>query len=74
MQRPCRGLRGGGADSPGGRAQERLRGKYRWHLLLKGTSAAKVRAVASAGLAWAESKARPSTVRVVADVDPVEVL
>ncbi len=59
---------------PAPQALARLRGKYRWHLLLKGTSAAKVRAVASAGLAWAESKRRPSAVRVVADVDPVEVL
>ena len=59
---------------PAPQALARLRGKYRWHLLLKGTSAAKVRAVAEAGLAWAESKGRPSAVRVVADVDPVEVL
>jgi primosomal protein N' (replication factor Y) len=59
---------------PAPQALARLRGKYRWHLLLKGTSAAKLRAVASRGLAWAESKERPSTVRVVADVDPVEVL
>jgi len=28
--------------------------------------------VASRGLEWAESKARPGSVRVVADVDPVE--
>jgi primosomal protein N' (replication factor Y) len=59
---------------PAPQALARLRGKYRWHLLLKGSSAVKLRAVASLGLAWAESKQRPSTVRVVADVDPVEVL
>jgi primosomal protein N' (replication factor Y) len=59
---------------PAPQALARLRGKYRWHLLLKGTSAAKLRAVAERALEWAESKARPSTVRVVADVDPVEVL
>jgi len=33
-----------------------------------------LRAVAARGLEWAESKARPGGVRVVADVDPVEVL
>ncbi len=59
---------------PAPQALARLRGKYRWHLLLKGASAAKLRAVAALGLAWGESKQRPSTVRVVADVDPVEVL
>jgi primosomal protein N' (replication factor Y) len=59
---------------PAPQALARLRGKYRWHLLLKGASAARLRAVASLGLVWAESKQRPSTVRVVADVDPVEVL
>jgi primosomal protein N' (replication factor Y) (superfamily II helicase) len=59
---------------PAPQALARLRGKYRWHLLLKGASAPALRAVVARGLEWAESKARPSTVRVVADVDPVEVL
>ena len=51
----------------------RLRGKHRWHLLLKGEGAA-VRACAALGLEWAETAARPSAVRVQVDVDPVEVL
>jgi primosomal protein N' (replication factor Y) len=51
----------------------KLRGKHRWHVLLKGEGAA-VRACAALGLEWAESPARPSNVRVQADVDPVEVL
>ncbi len=59
---------------PAPQALARLRGKYRWHLLLKGASAPALRAVTARGLEWAESKARPSAVRVVADVDPVEVL
>jgi primosomal protein N' (replication factor Y) len=59
---------------PAPQALARLRGKYRWHLLLKGASAPKLRTVLLAGLEWAESKARPSTVRIVVDVDPVEVL
>jgi len=58
---------------PAPQALARLRGRYRWHLLLKGDSPA-VRAVAARGLEWAESKARPSSVQVTADVDPVEVL
>jgi primosomal protein N' (replication factor Y) len=59
---------------PAPQALARLRGKYRWHLLLKAASAPALRAVAARGLEWAESKARPSAVRVVVDVDPVEVL
>jgi len=59
---------------PAPQALARLRGRYRWHLLLKGTSAVKLRAVALRGLEWAESKARPARVRVIADVDPAEVL
>src|SRR5262249_24714299 len=59
---------------PAPQALARLRGRYRWHVLLKGASAARLRAVAARGLEWAESKARPGAVRVVADVDPVEVL
>ncbi|HKQ56252.1 MAG TPA: primosomal protein N' [Candidatus Eisenbacteria bacterium] len=59
---------------PAPQALARLRGRYRWHLLLKGDTSAAVRAVAARGLEWAESGERPSSVRVVADVDPVEVL
>ena len=59
---------------PAPQALARLRGKYRWHLLLKGGGAPALRAVVARGLEWAESKARPSAVKVVADVDPVEVL
>jgi primosomal protein N' (replication factor Y) (superfamily II helicase) len=59
---------------PAPQALARLRGKYRWHLLLKAGSAPALRAVLARGLEWAEGKARPTSVRVVADVDPVEVL
>jgi len=51
----------------------RLRGRHRWHLLLKGEGAA-VRACATAGLDWAETRARPGPVRVQVDVDPTEVM
>jgi primosomal protein N' (replication factor Y) len=51
----------------------RLRGRHRWHVLLKGESAA-VRACAAAGLDWSETRARPGPVRVQIDVDPVAIL
>jgi primosomal protein N' (replication factor Y) len=58
---------------PAPQAFARLRGRYRWHLLLKGEGRA-VRAVAAAGLEWAETRARPGGVRVQGDVDPIDVL
>ncbi len=59
---------------PAPQALAKLRGRHRWHLLLKGGNGVAVRAVAAKGLEWAESKSRPGSVRVQADVDPVEVL
>jgi primosomal protein N' (replication factor Y) len=59
---------------PAPQALARLRGRYRWHLLLKAASAPALREVAARGLEWAEGKSRPGSVRVVADVDPIEVL
>jgi primosomal protein N' (replication factor Y) len=59
---------------PAPQALARLRGKYRWHLLLKGDRAAPLHEVAETALAWGESKARPRTVRLAVDVDPIEVL
>jgi primosomal protein N' (replication factor Y) (superfamily II helicase) len=52
----------------------RLRGRHRWHLLLKGTSAPRLRAVAELALAAAEERAGKRSVKVIADIDPVEVL
>jgi len=59
---------------PAPQALARLRGRHRWHLLLKGSSGVQVRAIAALGVAWAESKARPRSVRIGIDVDPVETL
>ncbi|MCC6651754.1 MAG: primosomal protein N' [Candidatus Eisenbacteria bacterium] len=59
---------------PAPQALSRLRNQHRWHLLLKGNDAAKVRAAAGAAIAWAEEPGRKLRVRVMADVDPVEVL
>ncbi len=59
---------------PAPQALARLRGQHRWHLLLKATHAARVRAAAARALDAAEAEPRPRRVRVIADVDPVEVL
>ena len=59
---------------PAPQALARLRGRYRWHLLLKSESGRAVRAAASRGLTWAESRRRLGAVRVQADVDPSEVM
>ncbi len=58
---------------PAPQALAKLRGRHRWHLLLKGDGA-KVRHEAERILEWAESGDRPSSVRVAADVDPIDVL
>ncbi len=52
----------------------RLRGRHRWHLLLKGGSAPRLRAIAAAALEAAEEHGHKRTVKVVVDIDPVEVL
>jgi primosomal protein N' (replication factor Y) len=55
---------------PAPQALARLRGRHRWHVLLKGASGAALRHIAAAALA---QPAHPG-VRVIADVDPIEVL
>jgi len=58
---------------PAPQALARLKGQHRWHLLLKSAHAGRLREVA--GLALGEAgTARLKGVRVMADVDPVEVL
>ncbi len=58
---------------PAPQALAKLRGQHRWHLLLKGGDAAKVRAAAAEALAWAEQPGRRGA-NVAADVDPIETL
>jgi primosomal protein N' (replication factor Y) len=58
---------------PSPHAFARLRGRHRWHVLLKGEGVG-VRACATAGLDWADTRARPGAVRVQVDVDPVDIL
>ncbi len=59
---------------PAPQALARLRGRYRWHVLLKAGSAVRVRAAARRALELAEGAGHPRTVRVSVDVDPAEVL
>jgi primosomal protein N' (replication factor Y) len=52
----------------------RMRGQHRWHILLKASRATVLRAAATRALEVAEQAKRPRAVRVVADIDPYEVL
>jgi primosomal protein N' (replication factor Y) len=58
---------------PAPQALSRLRGRYRWHVLLKSATGGPLREIAATLLAEGE---RPGhgKVRVIADVDPIEVL
>jgi primosomal protein N' (replication factor Y) len=58
---------------PAPHALARLRNQHRWHLLLKGGDAAKVRAAAAAALAWADTPGRRGA-KVAVDVDPIDTL
>ena len=58
---------------PAPQALAKLRGRHRWHVLLKGASGAALRELAAAALAQASEPGQRS-VRVMADVDPIEVL
>jgi primosomal protein N' (replication factor Y) len=58
---------------PAPQALSRLRDRHRWHVLLKGADGRVLRRVAAAALAWSEQPGHRG-VRVIADVDPIEVL
>jgi primosomal protein N' (replication factor Y) len=58
---------------PAPQALSRLRGRYRWHVLLKSAAGAPLREIAAALLAEGERPGHGKT-RVIADVDPIEVL
>jgi primosomal protein N' (replication factor Y) len=51
----------------------RLRGRHRWHVLLKSADSRLLRDLAASALALSDAPDRRS-VRVIADVDPIEVL
>ena len=69
--------RAGSADvsvlGPAPQALARLRGRHRWHVLLKSTNGKLLRDIAAEALVWADQPGRRK-VRVIADVDPIEVL
>jgi primosomal protein N' (replication factor Y) len=67
---------GGGIEvlGPAPQALAKLRDRFRWHLLLKGTNAARLRAVATRALDAATQPGFPKAVGVTVDVDPGEVL
>jgi primosomal protein N' (replication factor Y) len=52
----------------------RLRGRFRWHVLLKGSHAGRLREATLRALEAAEAPGLPRRVSVMPDVDPVEVL
>ncbi len=53
---------------------ERLRGRFRWQLLLRGSSGASIRSAARAASEAVRRRARAAGVRVVVDVDPYSML
>ena len=53
---------------------ERLRGRFRWQLLLRGSSGASIRSAARAASDATRRQARAAGVRVVVDVDPYSML
>jgi primosomal protein N' (replication factor Y) len=53
---------------------ERLRGRYRWQILVKSKDPPTLRAVIRPALESIERRARSKSVRVAVDVDPYGVL
>ncbi|MEQ1834340.1 MAG: primosomal protein N', partial [Candidatus Eisenbacteria bacterium] len=58
---------------PAPQALARLRGRHRWHVLLKSTNGKRLREIAAEVLVWADQPGR-RRVRVIADVDPIDVM
>ena len=59
---------------PAPQALARLRGQHRWHLMLKGTSARTLHDAAAAARVAHEATKAARQVRMIVDVDPVDVL
>jgi primosomal protein N' (replication factor Y) len=59
---------------PAPQALARLRGQHRWHLMLKGTSAHTLHDTAAAARLAHEATKAARQVRMIVDVDPVDVL
>jgi primosomal protein N' (replication factor Y) len=66
--------KGVGILGPAPAPLERLRGRYRWQLLVRGRNGAVIRAAAAAGRDAVRRQARSLGVRVLVDVDPYNML
>lgn len=66
--------KGVGILGPAASPLERLRGRYRWQLLVRGGNGAAVRTAARAGRDAVRRAARAADVRVIIDVDPNSML
>jgi primosomal protein N' (replication factor Y) len=66
--------KGVGILGPAPAPLERLRGRYRWQLLVRGRNGAAIRATAAAGRDAVRREARSRDVRVLVDVDPYNML
>jgi primosomal protein N' (replication factor Y) len=67
-----RGLRNVHVLGPAPMVLERLKGRHRWHLTLRGSSARSLRPVIRECIGWNET--HRSSVRLMVDVDPLHVL
>src|SRR5205085_12562073 len=72
--RPSAEARGVRVLGPAPQALTRLKNQYRWHFLLKASAAPALRELLEAALAASEADKARKSVRVIVDVDPVEVL
>jgi len=66
--------KGVGILGPAPAPLERLRGRYRWQLLVRGRNSAAIRTAAAAGRDAVRRHARSLDVRVLVDVDPYNML
>jgi primosomal protein N' (replication factor Y) (superfamily II helicase) len=65
---------GVGVLGPAPAPLERLRGRHRWHLLVRGRNGASVRQAVHAAHATVRRQARAAAVRVLVDIDPYNML
>jgi primosomal protein N' (replication factor Y) len=69
-RRLCAGTRGVACLGPSPAPLARVKGRYRWHLLLKGESRSELHEVARALMGWARQRLSSKRVRLTVDVDP----
>jgi len=69
-RRLCAGTRGVTCLGPSPAPLARVKGRYRWQLLLKGESRGELHGVARTLLAWTRTRVSSRRVRITVDVDP----